>query len=255
MNGLIGGTLGVRLLTAVNSTGQLTSMPDGVPPAYQNTSKLELLFGQQIWDEIRDKVVVDFGCGEGHQVIELAERGARCVVGLETNWGWIASATERVATAGLAGRCVISERWRPQDPPPDVIISLDSFEHYQDPAGVLQEMHRILTPGGIVRAAFGPPWFHPYGGHLFSVFPWAHLLFSEHAMVTWRSGLPGKGPATSLLDAGINRMSVERFERLVATSPFQFRWFDAVPIWRRRWPAWSREFTTSIVRCTLETRR
>src|SRR5262245_59092485 len=97
MNGLIGGTLGVRLLNAVNSTGQLTAMPDGVPPAYQNASKLEQLFGQQIWDEVRDKVVVDFGCGEGYQVIELAERGARCVVGLETNWGWIANATERVA--------------------------------------------------------------------------------------------------------------------------------------------------------------
>src|SRR5215467_7603424 len=255
MNGLIGGTLGVRLLNTINSTGQLTVMPDGVPPAYQRASKLEHLFGRQIWSEIRDKVVVDFGCGEGHQVIELAERGARYVVGLETNWLWSVSAAERVAAAGLAARCVISERWRPQDPPADVVISLDSFEHYQDPAGVLQEMHRILTPGGIVLVAFGPPWFHPYGGHLFSVFPWAHLLFSEQAMVTWRTGLPGKGPATSLLDAGINRMTIERFEGLVATSPFQFRWFDAVPIWRRRWPAWSREFTTSIVRCTLETRR
>jgi len=82
-------------------------------------------------------------------------------------------ASERVAAAGLA-------------------ISLDSFEHYEDPAGILQTMHRILKPGGVVLAAFGPPWFHPYGGHLFSVFPWAHLLFSEHAMVTWRLACPAK---------------------------------------------------------------
>jgi SAM-dependent methyltransferase len=136
-----------------------------------------------------------------------------------------------------------------------VIISLDSFEHFQDPVGVLQTMHRILKPGGVVLAAFGPPWCHPYGGHLFSVFPWAHLVFSEDAMVTWRTGLPGKERKTSLLDAGINRMTVAKFQRLIASSPFQFRSFEAVPIWRRRWPAWSREFTTSIVRCRLEARQ
>jgi SAM-dependent methyltransferase len=255
MNGLIGGTLGVRLLNTINSTGQLIAMPDGVPPAYQNTSKLEQLLGQQLWDEVRGKVVVDFGCGEGHEVIELAYRGACRVIGLETWPRWFTSASERVAAAGLAGRCLISERWNMADPPADVIISLDSFEHYEDPAGILQTMHRILKPGGVVLAAFGPLWFHPYGGHLFSVFPWAHLIFSEHAMVTWRTGLPGKEPKTSLLDAGINRMTVARFERLVAASPFQFRSFEAVPIWRRRWPAWSREFTTSIVRCRLEARQ
>jgi len=255
MNGLIGGTLGVRLLNTINSTGQLAAMPDGVPPAYQHTSKLEKLLGPKIWDEIRGKVVVDFGCGEGHEVVELAHRGAGFVIGLETAWHWIASASERVATAGLAGRCVINEHWNDSDPPADVIISLDSFEHFQDPVGVLQTMHRILKPGGVVLAAFGPPWCHPYGGHLFSVFPWAHLIFSEHAMVTWRTGLPGKEPKTSLLDAGINQMTVAKFQRLIAASPFQFRSFEAVPIWRRRWPAWSREFTTSIVRCRLEARR
>jgi SAM-dependent methyltransferase len=229
MSGLIGGTLGVRLLTTINSTGQLTAMPDGVPPAYQNTSKLELLFGRQIWDEVRDKVVVDFGCGEGHEVIELAERGARSVVGLEVWPRWFASATERVAAAGMADRCVIADRWPGGDSGADVIVSLDSFEHYQDPAGILETMHRMLKPGGSVLAAFGPPWFHPYGGHLFSVFPWAHLVFSEHALVTWRTSLPGKEPKTSLLDAGINRMTVAKFKRLVAASPLRFRSFEAVP--------------------------
>jgi SAM-dependent methyltransferase len=255
MSGLIGGTLGVRLLTTINSTGQLAAMPDGVPPAYQNTSKLEQLLGRQIWDDIQGKVVVDFGCGEGHEVIELAERGARRVVGLETWPRWFASATERVAAAGMNDRCVIAERWTEGGRGADVIISIDSFEHYEDPAAILETMHRILKPGGSVLVAFGPPWYHPYGGHLFSVFPWAHLVFSEHALVTWRTGLPGKEPKTSLLDAGINRMTVARFERLVAASPLQFRSFEAVPIWRRRWPSWSREFTTSIVRCRLEARQ
>ena len=250
--GVIGGNVGVQILRSINSTGQSAKMPDGVPPAYQNKSKLECLLGPTIWDDVRDKTVVDFGCGEGYEVVELAQHGVRKAIGVEPWPKWIASAKERIVAEGVADRCEILERWDESRPKVDVIFSLDSFEHYEDPAAILELMHRMLNPGGCVLVAFGPPWFHPYGGHLFSVFPWAHLVFSENAMVTWRTGLPGKEPRTSLLDAGINQMTVSRFERLVANSPFGFRSFEAVPIRRKRWPSWSREFTTSIVRCRLE---
>ncbi len=36
-----------------------------------------------------------------------------------------------------------------------------------------------VHPHGAVYASFGPTWYHPLGGHLFSVFPWAHPIFSE----------------------------------------------------------------------------
>lgn len=255
MTPLIGGALGVRLLKTLNSTGEVAAMPGGVPAAYLNKSKLEQLFGRGIWDEVRDRVVVDFGCGEAREVVELAEHGARRVIGLETYPPWFARAAERVAGSGVADRCAIAERWSRADGLADVVLSVDSFEHYEDPGAILDAMHQMLRPEGVLLVSFGPPWFHPYGGHLFSVFPWAHLLFSEHAMVTWRTGLPGKEPKTSLLDAGINRMTVARFEQLVAASPFECRAFEAIPIRRRRWPSWSREFTTSIVRCRLEPRR
>ena len=136
----------------------------------------------------------------------------------------------------------------------DVIVCLDAFEHFSDPAAILRTMHRLLKPAGCVLVAFGPLWYHPYGGHLFSVFPYAHLIFSERAMVTWRSMLPGKEPKTSLLDAGINKMTVTRFEQLLENSPFRVASFEAVPIRRLRWMRTTglREFTTSIVRCRLE---
>jgi len=252
--GVIGGSVGVQILRSINSTGQSAKMPDGIPPAYQNKSKLECLLGSNIWDQIRDKTVVDFGCGEGHEVVELAQHGARRAIGVEPWPKWIASARERIVREGVSGRSEIVERWDESREKVDVIISLDSFEHYEDPAAILDLMYRMLKPGGFVLVAFGPPWYHPYGGHLFSVFPWAHLVFSERAMVTWRTSLPGKEPRTSLLDAGINQMTVNRFERLVRNSAFAFKSFEAVPIRRKRWPSWSREFTTSIVRCRLEPR-
>lgn len=252
--GVIGGTVGVQILRTLNSTGESTLLPDGVPPAYLNRSKLEVLLGSHVWDDLRDKTVVDFGCGEGHELVELANHGARRVIGVEPWPKWIACAKQRVLSEHVAERCELIERWDESRPKVDAILSIDSFEHYEDPAAILELMFRMLNPGGFVLVAFGPPWYHPYGGHLFSVFPWAHLVFSEHAMVKWRTSLPGKEPKTSLLDAGINQMTVSRFERLVETSPFQFRTFEAVPIRRKRWPTWSREFTTSIVRCRLEPR-
>ena len=111
----------------------------------------------------------------------------------------------------------------------------------------------MLEPDGSVLIAFGPTWYHPYGGHLFSVFPYAHLLFSERALVKWRGTLPGKEPKRSFLDAGLNKMTVKRFEQLVNDSPFAFASFEAVPIRRVQRVAnrMSREFTTSIVRCRL----
>src|SRR5262249_37770183 len=101
---------------------------------------------------------------------------------------------------------------------------------------------------------FGPTWYHPYGGHLFSVFPWAHCVFTEAAMLRWRATLPGKeGLKASFRDVGLNQMTVSRFGRLVADSPFEFASFEPVPIRKLRWIAYSllREFTTSIVRCCL----
>ena len=68
----------------------------------------------------------------------------------------------------------------------DVIVSVDAFGAFSDPAEVLRVMDRLLKPSGEVFISFGPTWYHPLGGHLFSVFPWAHLLFAEEALIEWR---------------------------------------------------------------------
>jgi hypothetical protein len=78
-------------------------------------------------------------------------------------------------------------------------------------------------------------------------------LFTEKALVKWRSTLPGKSVARSFRETGLNQMTVSRFERLIEGSPFKFASFEAVPIRKLRWAAFRmlREFTTSIVRCRL----
>ena len=61
-----------------------------------------------------------------------------------------------------------------------------------------------VADSGQVHISFGPPWCHPLGGHLFSVFPWAHLLFTEHALLQWRAGFKHDG-ATRFGEGGSTR--------------------------------------------------
>ena len=76
--GALGGNLGIQLLNYASKNGTVSSFPD-VATAYEKKSKLEVLFGPGIWDEIVGKDVLDFGCGQGTEAVEVAERGAKSV--------------------------------------------------------------------------------------------------------------------------------------------------------------------------------
>jgi SAM-dependent methyltransferase len=219
--------------------------------AYEGKSKIRVSLGDDLLTLIRDKTVIDFGCGDGVATLDLALHGAKKVIGIDILRNALDKATSNAAAAGLADRCEFSTS---TDTKADVIVSLDAFEHFGDPAAILGIMHSLLKPGGCVMASFGPTWYHPLGGHLFSVFPWAHLLFSEASLIRWREDIRSDGATRfSEVEGGLNQMTIARFERLVHASPFRIEALEAVPI-RRLSPIHgrlTREFTTAIVRTKL----
>jgi hypothetical protein len=151
----------------------------------------------------------------------------------------------------VADRCVFAAHTAERA---DVIVSIDGFEHYGEPERILDVMGRLVHSHGCVMIAFGPPWLHPLGGHLFSIFPWAHLIFTERALLRWRADFKSDGARRfGEVEGGLNQMTVRRFAQLLERSPFEVRRFEAVPIRRLRWVsnAVTRELVTSIVRCTL----
>jgi 2-polyprenyl-3-methyl-5-hydroxy-6-metoxy-1,4-benzoquinol methylase len=245
--GIIGGRLGEQLLAwlcPTGDTGYLTG------EAYANRSKLQVLFGDRIYDEIRDRVVIDFGCGPGAEAVEMALRGARRVVGIDLREEHLESGRRRAAAAGIADRCDFR---RSPDEPADVVVSLDSFEHFENPAHILRVIDAYLKPEGKVLVTFGPTWYHPLGGHVFSVFPWAHLLFTERALLRWRKSFHPEQTARTVEECGLNKITIRRFRRIVADSCFEFEWFAAPPIRGIRWLSLPliREFGTATVRCGL----
>jgi SAM-dependent methyltransferase len=219
--------------------------------AYAGRSKLRVLLGDRLLEACRGKDVLDFGCGAGAETVELATV-ARSVYGLDIVPRLLEQARHRAAASGVERNCTFGSEL-PRDKV-DVIVSLDSFEHFDDPASVLQSMFDLLRPGGQVITSFGPTWYHPYGGHLFSIFPWAHLVFTEAALLRWRSDIRSDG-ATRFreVEGGLNQMTIGRFERLVKESPLRVVSLEAVPIRRleRFNGPLTREFTTAIVRCVL----
>lgn len=246
--GIIGGSLAYNLLRRISSDGE-TGYCDG--SAYQGVSKLEKLLGNRIWEESKDRVVIDFGCGDGDDAVEVAKRGAKKVIGIDIREHALAKARQTAMAHGVAERCTFGTQ---TDEKADVILSLDAFEHFDDPSQILRIMRKLVKDDGCVIAAFGPTWYHPLGGHLFSPFPWAHLLFTEKSLIRWRSDFKTDG-ATRFREAegGLNQMTIRRFQALVGESEFRFEEFEAVPIRKihRLANRLTREFTTAIVRCKL----
>jgi SAM-dependent methyltransferase len=248
---VIGGELGFFLLRKFGGQGEKDKLNGA---SYQHNSKIEVLLGKDFWKVIQDKVVIDFGCGPGNDAIEMLRHGAKKVIGVDIQERFLQLGRLNARNAGLSEHCEFAQR--PSEPA-DIIVALDSFEHFDKPAEILDIMSGMLKPDGRVVASFGPTWFHPFGGHLFSIFPWSHLLFTEKAQLRWRSTFKTDG-ATHFneVEGGLNQMTIRRFKRLVAESDFEFEEFEAVPIRKLKWLAnpLTREFTTAIVRCTLRLR-
>lgn len=100
-------------------------------------------------------------------------RGAARVIGLDIREAKLKIARQHAARVGVLDRCTFAQSTTEKA---DVIVSKDAFKHFSDPAAILDMMASLLTASGYVIASFGPTWLHPYGGHLFSVFPWSHLV-------------------------------------------------------------------------------
>ena len=181
------------------------------------------------------KRVVDFGCGIGHQSVALVGTEECVVCGVDTNHRTLDKAMQYAKSQALpAGRLEFRERVsRDMGGTFDVVISKDAMEHYPEPAAILEEMRRLLKPGGRLLITFGPPWFAPYGSHMhfFCKVPWLNLLFTERTVMAVRARFRDDGAKRyEDCESGLNKMSVAKFERLVAACGLkvEYRRYDCI---------------------------
>lgn len=245
--GIIGGSVGYKLLRRLDKV----SPGNEISSAYDGLSKMEVLFGPEIWKELTNKTVIDFGCEDGVETIDMARHGVGKVIGLDIREDALARGRAAAKEAGLADRCIFTTEVTEKA---DVVVSLDAFEHFSDPAAMLRVMRGLLKDDGYVLSCFGPTWYHPLGGHGFSIFPWAHLVFSEPVLLRWhREKYGSNAHHFEEVAGGLNQLTLSQFEKLIAESDFRFESYAEVPIRKLRFMAnkLTREFTTAVVRCRL----
>ena len=250
----LGGTIGYRLLKRLYPPQEdhlaVSSESEYASPEH----KVQVHFGDAFLNQLQGKTVIDFGSGFGHEAIEYSKRGAAEVIGLELRDELRHKATRRAVEAGVDTCCSFLDS---TDMRADIVVSLDSFEHFHEPAKVLEIMSDLLKDDGQVWISFAWSWYHPLGGHVFSVFPWAHLVFSEAALIRWRSDFATDG-ATRFHEVagGMNQMTIKRFEKLVNDSSLQFEELRLCPIKQLRYLHCraTREFTTSLICARLKKR-
>lgn len=129
---------------------------------------------------LKGKKVLDFGCGNGAQTIELLDAGSRIVAididrhDLEEFSAYLKS--ENIDTVLPVeydgGRLPI------RDASVDVVVSYEVIEHVQSESEALHEIHRVLkADGDVVMSVPNKAWvFETHGAYL-PLLPWNRVPF------------------------------------------------------------------------------
>jgi ubiquinone/menaquinone biosynthesis C-methylase UbiE len=93
--------------------------------------------------------VLEVAPGPGYLAIEMARRGY-AVTGLDISESFVRIARERARKAGVAVdvRHGNAAQMPCADATFDFIVCTAAFKNFSDPVGALNEMHRVLRPGG-----------------------------------------------------------------------------------------------------------
>jgi SAM-dependent methyltransferase len=106
--------------------------------------------------DLRDRDVLDYGCGHGMAAVTFARAGGR-VTAFDLSPGYAAEAAARAEANGVSVRCLIADA---EDLPfPDRSFDAvwgNAVLHHLDLSRAARELDRVLRPSGV--AVFCEPW-------------------------------------------------------------------------------------------------
>lgn len=176
-------------------------------------------------NKIKNKKILDFGCGEGYQSVAMASNGAKYVLGIDASQKAIKKARDLAIKHGYKHQAEFKEKLEESLKGSfDIIISQNSMEHFTAPVAVINGMKSALNQDGRIMLTFACPWFAPYGSHMhfFTKVPWVNILFSEKTVMKVRTYFRDDG-ATKYeeVESGLNKMTVKKFERIISDNDLE----------------------------------
>lgn len=115
---------------------------------------------------ISGKLWLDCGCAQGGYSISLAERGARTVTGIDIELDRLIGALSReeVRSKKTSFCQSLAERIPFPDSTFDGVLINEVLEHVINELDTLEEIYRVLRPGGVIALISPNRWF-PFEGH------------------------------------------------------------------------------------------
>jgi ubiquinone/menaquinone biosynthesis C-methylase UbiE len=119
---------------------------------FENLSSFKFLYGL-LRENCKDKLVLDYGCGNGVHSVFLAKTGAKKVIGIDLSEKSLKIAKERVKKEGLLGKVVFfnmdCEKMNFSDNYFDIIFDGGTFSSL-DLKKAFPEIVRVLKPNGLL---------------------------------------------------------------------------------------------------------
>lgn len=136
------------------------------------------------FNDFSDKTVLDFGCGSGGKTLAYAIN-SRCkkIYGVDSKI-YSGKAIGYAAENNVRNIEFIeyssSFKIPLESNSVDFVISSSTFEHLEYPEASIQEIYRVLKPGGLLLNRW-QPYYSRFGGHLDGIIdiPFAHVLLSD----------------------------------------------------------------------------
>ena len=201
---------------------------------YFNFQKVE---NKKFWERLggkpdfKGKTVLDFGCGHGSLSIDIANSGARKVVGIDLEDENINFAKENINEnfQNLKDKIefIKSDILTNSDLENfDYVVSKDTFEHTTNIEKILLKFHKITTNDGKICLGFGPLYNFYNGDHgrTGANFPWFHLIIPEKLLI--KNINKKKGFSISKIEElGLSKYSYKQYSDFLNNSKFNIAYF------------------------------
>ena len=98
--------------------------------------------------DLRDKAILDIGCGMGQHARQYADMGAKSVLGIDISEKMLAFAQAHNGGENIIYRRMAMEDLDAIDGRFDLVTSSLAFDYVEDFEGMMAKIHRRLEPGG-----------------------------------------------------------------------------------------------------------